>query len=96
MAAAPVMAAPRHAPYYTLLFNVAGGQGVRMVAVLYAPSVRGMAGNRSVPGLGWRRASPRLTALLRPTMAKLRPYRRPREWPPGMKSLYGLDALAGR
>jgi len=96
MANAPAVAAPRPAPFYTLLFRVATSEGVRHVAVLYAPSVRAVAGNRSVPGLGWRRANRRLVTLLRPSAVKLRPYRTPRSWPPGMKSLHGLDALAGR
>jgi hypothetical protein len=97
IARAPAVAAPRRAPFYTVLFLVATTEGsVRDVAVLYAPSLRAVAGNRSRPGLGWRRASPRLVVLLRPSLARLRPYRTPRGWPPGMKSPYGLDALAPR
>src|SRR5215217_1800794 len=77
---------PRRTPFYAILFSVASGTSVHRVAVLYAPSVHAVAGNRHVPGLGWRRATPALVALLRPATQRLRPYRAPRAWPPGMKS----------
>ena len=86
MACAPATRAPRRAPFYTILFSVAAGTSVRHFAVLYAPSVHRFAGNRAVPGLGWRRASPALEQRLRSATAKLTPYRTPRTWPPGMKS----------
>jgi hypothetical protein len=86
IACAPARSAPRRAAFYTIVFSIASGTSVHRVAVLYAPSVNAVAGNRAVPGLGWRRTSPALARRLRSATETLRPYRTPRAWPPGMKS----------
>ena len=87
---------PKLAPFYTIDVTVDAGRQEHSVLMYYVPSANAIAGNGEFGGLDWFPIEGASTqAAMRSLVRDLEPYRLKDAWPPGLKSVEQIDALAG-